>query len=163
MKRRQPFSGSRTQEAVTLSMFNAGCLLWWTYLQFVTAYFFGLPFMEPDSARMIRYYAVPEGMLVNVPTAFFAITVVGVTCLALGTPILLANSRAKFRQIFLLAIFSVITLGFSFYMAHQEEAQYQRALRQLELMRRLPDHLGLEPWHISRLENEIAVYEASKR
>ncbi|NLT71551.1 MAG: hypothetical protein GXX91_12785 [Verrucomicrobiaceae bacterium] len=123
---------NRTEEAVALSILHSGCLWWWTHIQFVTAVFFGLPFLRPDVIGVLWFYVPAPGWPVNVPTLFFCITVLGVVTLFLAMPMILSGSRAKWRQILLMSLFSLIALGFSFYIFASEDAHYENALKTYE-------------------------------
>ncbi len=155
---------SNTEEAVALSIINSGCLWWWTWLQFVTSVYFGLPFLDPDPARNLWYYVPAGGWPVNVPSLFFYITCLWVGTLFLSMPIFLSKSRAKIRQIFLMAVFSLISLGFSFYIFKMEEVQYETAMRRLEHYRNTTDPIRIERVrsHVPDLVDVLNTYLGSK-
>tara|TARA_R110002096_G_scaffold253095_1_gene445988 strand:- start:679 stop:1170 length:492 start_codon:yes stop_codon:yes gene_type:complete len=154
----------KTQGAVSLSVVNSGCLWWWTWMQFVTAFFYGLPLLTFDPAHTLWYYVPPDGWSTNLPKMFLGISILAVLILLLGTPIILAGSKAKIRQILLLGIFSTIAVGFSLVITLAEEDWYQSAKNELEWYRGddLPWWASDPKWEIPQLESVIDAYEKSK-
>lgn len=156
---------TRTQEAVTLSIVNAGCLWWLTWLQFVTAMFYGLPVITFNPAHNLGYYVAPDGWPTNLPTLFLIVTVLAVLILFSAAPIFLAGSKAKIRQLVLILAFSLIALWFSLFIARSESEQYVAVKNLLEWYR--GDDLPFwandrRVWEIPRLELVIDAYLKSK-
>ena len=74
-----------TVTAWTSAMVDAGCLWWFLWMQFVAAFFYGLPLFGNlfDATFAIRYYLPPEGWGVTVPELFLAASI-GLAVLAVG-------------------------------------------------------------------------------
>lgn len=155
----------RTEESVALSLIHSGMLWWWTHIQFMISVSFGLPFLRSDPVNTLWLYVPAPGWPMNVPTLFFLITVLGVGTLFLAMPITLSGSRAKRRQIFLMSIFSLISLGFSYYMMACEDSQYETAMKMYEDYSEDPDPIRREQskQFLPPLAQTLNAYLASKQ
>lgn len=105
-----------TQNALTLAIIDAGCLWWLTWMQFVTAFWFGLPLFTMDrrwSLTAMCYYLPPEGGEYSVPELFLAASI-GLSLLALGRCFVMSKgARGRIRILFLVSLFASIAVGFS--------------------------------------------------
>ncbi|MCB1088942.1 MAG: hypothetical protein KDM63_18045 [Verrucomicrobiae bacterium] len=156
---------TRTQEAVTLSIVNAGCLWWLTWMQFVTAEFFGLPIVSFNPGHCLWYYVTPEGWPTNLPRLFQIVTVMAVFTLFLAMPAYLTGSKGKGRQVLLVSVFSMIAIWFSSFIARYEGEQFVSAKNLLEWYRseNLPYWAqARKELEVKRLETVIGAYMKSK-
>lgn len=131
----------------------------------MTVFFYGLPLFPGNIIRNLWYYVPPDGWPINLPKMFLIVTIMAVMTLILGTPIMLAGSKAKIRQCILLLIFSSIAVGFSLAIVRSEASEYQNAKKLLEFYR--GDDLpywaeSRKDWEVPLLEDVIDAYLKSK-
>jgi len=152
-------------QAFTLTIVNAGCLWGWFWLQYVTAFFFGLPFFSRYPEATLVQYTTLDGWSVNLPTLFWIISLVWAIALGLGVPVYLAGARAKVPQILMLLVFSMIVLGFSRWLVSCEQRCYEAVKYKLSMLRHHASdpHVEYEQREIQYVEELLETYQQSKQ
>jgi hypothetical protein len=68
------FSESHDLRATMLAMVMAGCLWWFTWLQFVIRIYYGIPYYS-DPAHALEYYEKVDAYSLSLPEMFFGLAV----------------------------------------------------------------------------------------
>ncbi|MDP1589731.1 MAG: hypothetical protein Q8M07_18400 [Prosthecobacter sp.] len=151
----------RTLEAFTLTMVNVGCLWSWTWMQFVTLYWYGIPWFAFDvESALIFYLPVRHGSL-SLPELFLLLSAIGVAILVLAAVVFTRNARGRLRMLLVLAFFSTLTLGFGWkilgwWALHLETAEYEVSVtKEYLLHEEIPRYREEYRQRILRLEHLI--------
>ena len=102
-------------EALLVTAVNAGCLWWFTWLQMVTVWFFGVPgwSFHLSSVWALQYYRPVDPFRLSVPELFLTISC-GLTVLSIGLTIRSAWGKpGGARMIFVVCLFGGLMCGFA--------------------------------------------------
>ena len=153
----------KTRSAVTLTIVNTLCIAWLAHVIHVVAASFGMiSSVDFNPALALALYVKYPGCTLTLPEFLLVISIFTVIAVFLGCFIYLPESRARWRQLFLLSIASLGLLSYSYRLNSLEDSVYKATKTNIIYYEGLEDKSDYEQQELSTHKDSLKQYEKSR-